>query len=448
MYLEDKVMKLTKRKMLMVSFMLFSMFFGAGNLIFPPFMGQAAGSNLPVALLGFLLTAVVLPVMGVIAVAEFGGMDKLSAKVGSRFAIAFTIVIYLSIGPGLGIPRAASVPFEMAIAPYMPEGASFTLFMLLYSLVFFLVALWLALTPTKLVDRFGKVLTPSLLVLFTMFFIGFAFNGTKEVAAPQGAYASGAFITGFLEGYNTMDAIAALNFGLVISVTLNNIGVKEKKGVMHYTVCAGIAAGTILALIYAMLSYTGMQSSAVYALQENGAWTLRCVVKQVFGNVGAVLLATIFTLACLTTCVGLITSIAQYFSSLTKKVSYKGWVCIIVGFSFLICNQGLNTILSISVPVLNLVYPVAMVLVILGLCHKWLDKNPYAFPVTVWVCFAESLVYALYKMELPLGFVGDLFHYLPCYEEGMGWVPASVIALAVSAVVAAVKAGKSKPVKA
>ena len=430
-------MKLTKRKMLMVSFMLFSMFFGAGNLIFPPYLGQSAGSSTPVALLGFLLTAVVLPVMGVIAVAEFDGMDKLSGKVGPRFAMVFTIVIYLSIGPGLGIPRAASVPFEMAIAPYMPENASFPIFMFIYSLVFFLLALWLALTPSKLVERFGKVLTPGLLVLFTVFFIGFGFAGTKAVAPPQPEYASGAFVKGFLEGYNTMDAIAALNFGLVISVTLHNMGVEGKKGVMHYTLRAGITAGIILAVIYALLSYTGMQSSDVYALQENGAWTLRCVVKQVFGDAGAVLLATIFTLACLTTCVGLITSISQYFASLTKKISYRAWVLIIVAFSFAVCNQGLNTILSISVPVLNLVYPVAIVLIILGLCHKRLANNRFAFPVTVWAVCAESLVYALYKMDLPLGFVGRVFRVLPFYDSGMGWVAAAVIALALSCLVPA-----------
>ena len=215
--------------MLLVSFMLFSLFFGAGNLIFPPFLGQNAGSQTPLAMLGFVITAVVLPVLGVIVVAKFDGLDKLAQKVDSRFAIVFTILIYLSIGPGLGIPRAASVPFEMAIAPYLPEGASFALFMLLYSLVFFLVAGWLAMTPNKLIDRIGKFLTPSLLILLTFLFISFIFRGEKVMADPQLAYQSGSTITGFLEGYQTMDTIAALNFGLVIATTLRSLGVKENK---------------------------------------------------------------------------------------------------------------------------------------------------------------------------------------------------------------------------
>ena len=155
-------MKLGKKNMVLVSFMLFSLFFGAGNLIFPPFLGQSAGENTPLALAGFLITAVVLPVLGVVVVAQSDGLEKLARRVDRRFAMVFTILIYLSIGPGLGIPRAASVPFEMAISPYLPEGASFSFFMFLYSLVFFLVAGWLALTPNKLVSRIGKVLTPSL----------------------------------------------------------------------------------------------------------------------------------------------------------------------------------------------------------------------------------------------------------------------------------------------
>ena len=425
-------MKLGKKNMMLVSLMLFSLFFGAGNLIFPPFLGQTAGSNTPVAMVGFLVTAVVLPVLGVVAVAESDGLEKLARRVNARFAMVFTLAIYLSIGPGLGIPRAASVPFEMAIAPYLPEGASFKTFMLLYSLVFFAIACWLALTPNKLVSRIGKVLTPSLLCLMLCLFVSFLIGGKSGVAPAREAYQKGALVKGFLEGYNTMDAIAALNFGLVIATTLRSLGVSEKKDVMGYTVKAGLAAGTILALVYVMLSYLGMHTSAVYELQGNGAWTLRCIVHQLFGGTGAVLLAAIFTLACLTTCVGLITSISQYFTTLTDKLSYRQWVFGIVLFSFLVCNQGLNTILSISVPVLNAIYPVAIVLIVLGLCHKWIYNSRYFYPAVVGAVAVVSVLYALEQLKLPLGFVGSALHLLPLYSFGMGWVP---VALAVAAVV-------------
>ena len=436
-------MKLGKRKMLLVSFMLFSLFFGAGNLIFPPFLGQNAGETTPLAIASFLITAVVLPVLGVIVVAAFDGLDCLAGKVDARFAVVFTVLIYLSIGPGLGIPRAASVPFEMAVAPYLPENAPLKWCMAGYSLVFFVIAAWLALTPKKLVERIGKFLTPSLLVLLVFLFVNFLFRGDAGVAAAQETYAANPMVKGFLEGYQTMDTIAALNFGLVIAVTIRNLGVENKKSVMRYTVTAGLAAGTILSLVYLMLAYMGMKSSAVYPIQENGAWTLRCIVSQLFGGPGAVLLAAIFTLACLTTCVGLITSISQFFSGLTKKLSYRQWVFVIAGFSFLICNQGLNTILSLSVPVLNAIYPMSIVLIILGLCDSKIQKNCFIYPVTIAAVGVESVLYVLEQAKLPLGIIGELCHKLPLYSMGLGWVVVGLAAVLVSMVCGCVSGQKA-----
>ena len=275
--------------MVPISFMLFSLFFGAGNLIFPPFLGQNAGANTLPAMLGFLATAVILPVLGVVVAARFGGLDRLGQQVGKRFSLVFTVLIYLSIGPGLGIPRAASVPFEMAVAPYLPESANPALWMAAYSLVFFLVALWLCMTPGKLVSRIGNFRTPSLLILLAFLFLSFLVRGQVSVAAPQADYERAAFLKGFSEGYQTMDTIAALNFGLVIATTLGTFGLTDKRDKMRHTVLAGVAAGTILALVYVMLSYMGMCSSGVYLIQENGAWTLRCIVYQLFGAPGAVL---------------------------------------------------------------------------------------------------------------------------------------------------------------
>lgn len=425
-------MKLSRNKMLLVSFMLFSLFFGAGNLIFPPFLGQNAGSHTLPAMLGFLATAVVLPVLGVVVVARFDGLDRLGQQVGKRFAIVFTLLIYLSIGPGLGIPRAASVPFEMAVAPYLPEGTNTTVWMLVYSLAFFLVALWLCMTPGKLVNRIGHFLTPSLLVLLVFLFVCFLFRGEVNVAPSQTAYDVAPFLKGFSEGYQTMDTIAALNFGLVIATTLGSFGMTEKRARMRHTVLAGIFAGNILALVYAMLSYMGMCSSGVYAIQENGAWTLRCIVYQLFGAPGAVLLAAIFTLACLTTCVGLINSISQYFSTLFGKLSYRQWVLVMTGFSFLVCNLGLNAILSISIPILNAIYPVAIVLILLGLTHSLWVKNRWVYSLVVAGTGTVSVIYALDAAQLSLGAVTELCRKLPLYDMGFCWVSVAAVMLAVS----------------
>lgn len=435
-------MKLGKRDLLVVSVMLFALFFGAGNLIFPPFLGQNAGRNTLPAMAGFLATAVILPVLGVVVVARFDGLERLGQQVDKRFALVFTVLIYISIGPGLGIPRAASVPFEMAVAPYLPEGAKASLWMAGYSLVFFLVALWLCLYPGKLVNRIGRGLTPALLTLLALLFVCFLFRGETEVAAPQDSYAAAPFLKGFTEGYNTMDTIAALNFGLVISTTLGSFGLREKRDRMRYTILAGVLAGAILVLVYAMLSYMGMCSSGVYAVQENGAWTLRCIVYQVFGSTGAVLLAAIFTLACLTTCVGLINSISQYFSMLFKKVSYRAWVYIITFFSFLICNLGLNMILSISVPILNAIYPVSIVLILLGLSHDLWKRNHFVYPMTVLGTAVVSTLYALSDAGVPLGALETALHKLPLYKLGFGWLCVAGGMLAASLVVGLVSGAK------
>ncbi len=428
-------MKLSRKNILIISFMLFSLFFGAGNLIFPPFLGQNAGNQTVPAMIGFLVTAVVLPVLGVVVVAQFDGLNKLAQNVGSKFSLVFTLLIYLSIGPGLGIPRAASVPFEMAVAPYLPAGTNLTVWMVAYSLVFFLIAFWLCLNPGKLVSRIGSVLTPSLLILLCFLFGVFVFRGETSIAAPQSAYTSAPFLQGFSDGYQTMDTIAALNFGLVIATTLASFGLKEKKSIIRYTVLAGIFAGSILSIVYVMLTYMGMCSSGVYPIQENGAWTLRCIVYQLFGNPGAILLAAIFSLACLTTCVGLINSISQYFSTLFRKISYRMWVFIIVVFSFFICNLGLNMILSISIPVLNAIYPVSIVLIILGLSHGLWKNNPYVYPITISATACVSVLYAMDTAKVPMFFLGDMLRKLPLYSMGFCWVCISAVALIVSILV-------------
>lgn len=433
-------MKLSRKQLILVSFMLFSLFFGAGNLIFPPFLGQSAGEHTAMAMGGFLVTAVVLPVLGVVVVARFDGLDRLGQQVGKRFGIVFTVLIYLSIGPGLGIPRAASVPFEMAVAPYLPEGSNGTAWMAVYSLMFFGIALWLSLTPGKLVNRIGHYLTPALLMMLLFLFVSFLFHGETNIAKAQDTYAAAPFLKGFAEGYNTMDTIAALNFGLVIATTLSSFGLQEKKDIMHHTVLAGVCAGGILALVYGMLSYMGMYSSGVYALPDNGAQTLRSIVYQIFGAPGAVLLAAIFTLACLTTCVGLINSISQYFSTLFSRLTYRQWVFVITIFSFLVCNLGLNTILSISVPVLNAIYPVSIVLILLGLTHGLWKNNRYIYPCVVSGTAIISVIYAMDEAGLP----ELLARILPLYRAGYGWIGAAAVMAAFSMILQRMNVRKHK----
>lgn len=427
--------KLSRKDLVLVSLMLFSMFFGAGNLIFPPFLGQSAGSEMWISMLGFFITAVGFPILGVVAVAKSKGLYHLANRVNPVFASVFTVLIYLSIGPGLGIPRAGSLPFEMAVAPYLPAEFSVTLARFLFTAVFFCVAYWLALTPTKLVDRMGKVLTPTLLTLITVIFIGSVVKPLGGYGEATGDYVSMPFVKGFLEGYLTMDTIAALNFGIVIALAIKTKGLEDEKSVVNTTVKAGLIAGGLLVAIYSVLGHLGAMSGAMYGATENGAQTLTHVMTYIFGTPGAILLAVVFTLACLTTCVGLITSCGQYFATLTPKMSYKVWATILAVASFTLANMGLNQILSISVPILNAIYPVSIMLIVLAMMNRFINQSRLVYGVTILVTGVVSLVKVFDGLDLRLGFLTTWCEKLPLYTQDLGWVTVALVAIVVTVVV-------------
>ena len=422
---------LSRKDLVLVSLMLFSMFFGAGNLIIPSFLGQSAGGETWIAMIGFLITAVGFPVLGVLAVAKSKGLYHLAKRVNPVFASVFTILIYLSIGPGLGMPRAGSLPFEMAVAPYLPAEFSIILARFLFTAVFFCASYWLAMTPTKLVDRMGKVLTPILLTLIVVIFVGALVKPLGGYGLATGDYAANSFAKGFLEGYLTMDTIAALNFGIVIALAIKLKGVEEEKVVVSTTVKAGLIAGGLLVAIYAILAHLGAMSGGLYGATENGSQTLTHVVTYIFGAPGAILLAAVFTLACLTTSVGLTTSCGQYFASLTPKFSYKGWALVLTGASMTLANLGLNQLLSVSVPILNAIYPMSIMLIVLAMMNHLIKESRIVYSITILVTALISIVDALQQAGIRLGIITSSFEHLPLYKEGLGWIVPTLVALLV-----------------
>ena len=422
--------KLTRSEFLQLSIMLFGLFFGAGNLIFPPLLGNQAGSYTFTALLSFAVTAVVFPIIGAIVVGKTDGLSNLANRVGPVFSIVFTTAIYISIGPGLGIPRAGSVPFEMAIAPYIPQGFNINLARLIYTFVFFLVALLICLKPNELVKRVGKYLTPALLIMIFLMFVKIVFVG-KNISGPVGDYESSPLVKGFLSGYDTMDAVAALNFGYVIALAIRRFGVEDKNQVTKYTIKAGVLAGLVLFIVYAMLSSIGMLTSGMFAGSENGAVVLTKAIKLAYGDFGLFLLAGIFTLACLTTCVGLITSGGEYFHHLFKeKLSYRAWVLIWTFFSFVVANFGLNNLLAFSVPILILIYPVALVLIVMGISHDYANYTRASYLVAAFFSVSLPFIQMLdktFKVSLPL--FTDLEKSLPLAAEGLSWLLPTFLAL-------------------
>ncbi|WP_053955011.1 branched-chain amino acid transport system II carrier protein [Inediibacterium massiliense] len=427
--------KLSKKDLLLIGLMLFSLFFGAGNLIFPPFLGQSAGSKTWVAMATFFITAVGFPVLGVVAVAKSNGLTNLAKRVNPVFASIFTVLIYLSIGPCLGIPRAGSLPFEMVVAPYLPESVSNTLALLLFTSVFFGVAYWLSLSPAKLVDRMGKVLTPTLLALILVIFVGSLFKPLGSYGVATGEYVTSPLVKGFLDGYLTMDTIAALNFGIVIALAIKSKGVKDEKVVVSTSIKAGLIAGTLLIIIYSLLAHLGAASGGRFGAAENGAHTLTNITTYIFGKPGAVLLAVVFTLACLTTSVGLITSCSQYFETLTNQISYKNWVRILSLSSMLLANMGLTKILAVSVPVLIAIYPISIMLIVLSMLDCIFKERFGVYRSTILFTGIVSVVEALSQVGIKLGFFTNLCSQLPLYAEGLGWVLPALVGMFLGAVI-------------
>lgn len=428
--------KLTRSQFLQLSIMLFGLFFGAGNLIFPPLFGNAAGSVTFISLIAFCVTAVIFPVLGAIVVGKTNGLSNLAKRVGPVFSVVFTTAIYLSIGPGLGIPRAGSVPFEMAIAPYIPETLNLNIIRFVYTLVFFTIALLICLKPNKLVERVGKFLTPTLLLMIAFMFVRIVMMD-KNIAAPSGDYLKAPVTKGFLAGYETMDAVAALNFGFVIAQAIRRFGIEDENEVTKYEIKAGLLAGSVLFIVYAMLASIGMIGSQKFAGAENGAQVLSESIKLVLGDFGLVLLAFIFTLACLTTCVGLITSGGEYFENLfNNKLSYKAWVYIWTLFSFVMANFGLNKLLAFSVPLLQIIYPVALVLIVMGISHKYLNYSKVSYVASAVVAVGLPLVEVLDKtFKINFGFVTNLVKSLTLYEEGLAWLLPTIFVLVFTSLV-------------
>ena len=310
------------KKQLLIGFTLFSMFFGAGNLIFPPYLGAQAGTRLWLAFAGFAVSAIGLPIAGVAAVARAGGLPVLAGRVHPRFAQVFAVLVYLSIGPCLAIPRTASTSFEM-LTPLVGRSG---LGQFLYSLVFFTAAYFVALRPEKLTQRLGRILCPTLLVLIVVLFAGCILRpAASGYGVPTAAYAALPAAQGILAGYQTMDALAGLNFGAVIALNIQALGVTEPREGERGTIRAGFLAAGLFAVVYAMLTHIGGIAGAAFPGCETGAETLTLLANALFGRVGQVLLAAIFIIACFNTCVGLISGVSEYFHQLWPKVPYTGW---------------------------------------------------------------------------------------------------------------------------
>ncbi|MFC4388448.1 branched-chain amino acid transport system II carrier protein [Gracilibacillus marinus] len=412
-----------------IGFMLFALFFGAGNLIFPPQLGQAAGDNLFLANLGFVFTGVGLPVLAVLALALSGktNLQSLASQVHPKFGLVFTVALYLTIGPFFALPRTNTVAYEIGIAPFL-AGETNNFALLLFTIIFFGISLYFSLQSQKLIDIIGKVLTPILLIVIALLIVMAFINPIGEIQEATDLYQNNSFFKGFQEGYLTMDVLASFVFGILIINAMKERSDGSKKQIIRATMKAAVIAAVLLAFVYSSLAYLGAVSVEGIGYLDNGGSILAAASAYYFGSFGKVILGFIVIAACLTTSIGLITSCASYFERILPKISYSIWAIIFTIFSAIISNFGLSTIIEFSVPVLSILYPIAICLMLLTFLHPLFKGSKkvyqYSIFITLFISFVEGINTSIIKSK----WMDELFtSILPFYSVGLGWFIPSII---------------------
>ena len=430
------VKKLTMRQKILVAGTLFGMFFGAGNLIFPVHLGQLAGRNVIPAIIGFIVTAVGIPIFGVaaIGITHSDGLQTLSSKVGKVYGIFFTCLLYLTIGPLFAIPRCATVSFTTGVAPMLLDPSKEWLALLIFSAIFFAFVLFFSLRPGKITVWIGKIINPIFLLFLAVLVIAALTNPGASIAAvePVEAYATGtsSFFSSFIEGYGTMDAIAGLAFGIVVVDVIRRMGVDNDDAVAVDVLGSGALTGILMAVIYIVTILMGTQSRGLFEISDNGGIALTQIAGHYFGGVGQIILAVTITFACLKTSIGLVTSCSETFVKMTHgKLSYKAWAILFTLFSFAVSNVGLSAIIEYSIPVLMLIYPPAIALIILAFIGKFFHHDKAVY-ISVMAFTWAAAIFDFMK-TLPAGVQSSLHldrlvafarQYLPLFDLNLGWL--------------------------
>ena len=434
--------KLTLRQKILVAGTLFGMFFGAGNLIFPVHLGQMAGQNALPAIIGFIITAVGIPILGVaaIGITHSDGLQTLSGKVGKGYGIFFTCLLYLTIGPLFAIPRCATVSFTTGITPLLGADSPERLYLLLFSAVFFAFVLFFSLRPGKITVWIGKIINPLFLFFFAVLMLAALLAPGAAVSAvePVEAYRSDAFFPALIEGYGTMDAIAGLAFGIVVIDVIRRMGVDNDDAIAEDVLSSGLLTGALMALIYVVSIVVGAQSRGLFELSENGGIALTQIAGHYLGGVGLFILAFTITFACLKTSIGLVTACAETFSKMTNgKISYRSWAILFTVFSFAVSNIGLSAIIEYSIPMLMLIYPPAIALILLAFLGKFFAHDRTVYIATMIGTWAAAIfdcmktlpapVQTALHLDTPIAFAAA---HLPLFDKNLGWLLPAVIGFA------------------
>lgn len=427
------------KDILALGFLTFAFFVGAGNIIFPPMVGLSAGHHVWLAAIGFIVTAVGLPVLTIIALARQGGlMENLTRPLGKATGITLTVICYLLVGPLYAIPRTTTVSYEMSMFHFFGNSHVYLFF---FSLVYFVIVVVVALYPGRILDTIGKILAPIKIVALAILGICACLYSAGPIGEATGPYIQQPVSQGIVDGYLTMDTIGALIFGIVIVNAIRTRRVSSPQLIRRYACIAAVMAGIGLMLVYISLFLLGAESRSIAMHAENGAAVLHAYVFMMLGTKGTIFLACLMTIACLVTAIGLSIACAEYFSQLIGG-TYKKWLIGVGLVSLSISNVGLNILITISLPMLTAIYPPCIVLVLLSFMHQyWLKERRVVWSV-MGVAFLFGIIDALKNTGLKL-FEFAWMHVLPMQDQGLSWIVPVLVTFGL-AVVADRLLGKDK----
>lgn len=425
-----------KKEVLILGFALFAMFFGAGNLIFPPSLGIEMGKDWLVAGIGFLLTGVGLPLLGVLAFTKVGRLEDFSVKISSRFNTLYCTALVFVIGPLFAIPRTGSTTFEMGVLPSFPNVNPLVL-SIITSIAFFGITLTLVIKESKITDIIGKFLTPIILIILA----AIAFLGiTGNIGTPVDKQISGVLAKGFVSGYQTMDALASVIFGVVIVKGLEGKGIVDEREQRYFLSGSALIAAIGLGLIYFSLMYLGARVSGVGAFSTTSAALYLAEIT--LGSAGKIAFGICVATACLTTSVGLVAIASDWFARFTP-ISYKMWSVIICVFSGVMAIGGVDFIIKLSIPVLCILYPVTIILILLNVFGV---KHVLVYRAATYTTLVVIILEEVFSKILHVTPVTNFLSKIPMYESGFVWVVPCLVGMAAAFVAAPMR--KSAKLKA
>ena len=426
------------KKGALTGLLLFGIFFGAGNLIFPPTLGAQSGEQFIPAIAGFVVSGVGIAVLTLIigTLNPKGYIYEISKKISPLFATIYLAALYLSIGPFFAIPRTATTSYAVGISPLLAE-ADKGFGLIVFTLIYFVAAYLIALNPSKILDRIGRILTPvfALLIIILVILGAFKYGANAPQTATE-AYQISAFGTGFLEGYNTLDALASVAFSVIAVQTLKQLGFSSKKEYISTIWVVGIVVAIGFSALYIGLGFLGNHFPVTEEAMKGGTpgvYILSQATQEIFGSTAQLFLAAMVTVTCFTTTVGLIVSTAEFFNGRFPQIGYKIYATVFTLIGFAIANLGLDAIIKYSVPVLVILYPITITIVMIVIVNKFVALSKPGMQLTMGLVTAIAVTSVL-ASSFEIVTLTNLINALPFANSSLPWLVPAIIGILLSLV--------------